>query len=210
MSKRKTAVLEDTGERNLEVVLKPIAKQIIAIQITGDTGLITHKWSEKAKKQMLEKQQLKKPKKEIRDPQREYEESLYVMKDGSYGFPAIGIKGAITAMAHKDSGIEKTLVRKAIFVHGTPDNEGNLLVKINGEPRMREDMVKIGMGTSDLRYRPEFMPWSMKLELTYDADLILPETILNLLDHAGFSVGLGEWRPERDGQNGMFHVRRGD
>jgi hypothetical protein len=29
---------------------------------------------------------------------------------------------------------------------------------------------------------------------------------MNLLNTAGFAVGVGEWRPEKDGQYGMFRV----
>jgi hypothetical protein len=32
---------------------------------------------------------------------------------------------------------------------------------------------------------------------------------VNLFNVAGFAVGVGEWRPERDGSNGMFHVQTG-
>jgi len=27
------------------------------------------------------------------------------------------------------------------------------------------------------------------------------------LDRGGFSTGVGEWRPQRDGDNGMFRVK---
>jgi hypothetical protein len=109
-------------------------------------------------------------------------------------------------MAHKDYGVEKTLVRKAIYIDGEPDKNGMQLVKINGEPKMREDMVVIGMGSSDLRYRPEFMPWYMDISIKFNADLITPDSIINLLNLAGFGIGLGEWRPEKSGQSGMFEV----
>ena len=80
------------------------------------------------------------------------------------------------------------------------------LVAIEGEPSMREDMVRVGMGTADLRYRPEFKSWSISLPIEYNADAITLEQIVNLVNLAGFGVGIGEWRPERDGQYGMFHA----
>ena len=32
--------------------------------------------------------------------------------------------------------------------------------------------------------------------------------ILNLFNTAGFAVGVGEWRMEKDGQYGLFHVAK--
>jgi hypothetical protein len=71
---------------------------------------------------------------------------------------------------------------------------------------MREDAVKVGMGTADLRYRGEFWPWHARVLVRYNARVLSAEQILNLINHAGFGVGVGEWRPERDGLNGVFHV----
>lgn len=62
------------------------------------------------------------------------------------------------------------------------------------------------MGTADLRYRPEFSEWHAKLLVRYNANVLSESQILNLLNVAGFAVGVGEWRPEKDGQYGMFHV----
>ena len=71
---------------------------------------------------------------------------------------------------------------------------------------MREDTVKVGMGGSDLRYRGEFADWHARLLVRYNANVLSESQILNLINVAGFAVGVGEWRPERDGMNGMFHV----
>ena len=72
---------------------------------------------------------------------------------------------------------------------------------------MREDMVKIGMGTADLRYRGEFKNWYIDLILEYnkDGDVTL-EQLLNVLNAGGYSCGIGEWRPERDGTFGRYHI----
>jgi hypothetical protein len=78
------------------------------------------------------------------------------------------------------------------------------LIKIEGEPQMREDMVRVGMGKPDIRYRGEFMPWTVDLPILYNARVISDEQLANLIVTAGFSVGVGEWRPEKDGSYGMW------
>jgi hypothetical protein len=77
---------------------------------------------------------------------------------------------------------------------------------LGAEPAMREDMVRVGMGTADLRYRGEFADWHAKLLVRYNANVLSESQILNIINVAGFAVGVGEWRPEKDGMNGMFHV----
>ena len=88
-------------------------------------------------------------------------------------------------------------------------NLGQDLVKINGTPEPREDMVRIQM-TTDIRYRGEFREWSVDLDVQYNAAAVSPEQVVNLFNVAGFAVGVGEWRPEKNGSFGMFHVATTD
>ncbi len=41
---------------------------------------------------------------------------------------------------------------------------------------------------------------------TLNSGAISAEQIANLLNTAGFGVGIGEWRPEKNGSYGRFHV----
>ena len=84
------------------------------------------------------------------------------------------------------------------------------LIKIEGEdPVQREDMVRVGMGVADLRYRGEFKKWHCKEPIRFNANVLSLEQIINIFDTAGFSTGVGEWRPQKNGDYGMFHVARG-
>ena len=190
-----------SSEEQLVVTLKPLNIQRLKIALVGDSALICNRWSEKAKKMILDKQMKRaKSAREAKNPKEQYRESLYKMPDGKgYGFPAIGFKNAaVSACSHID-GITKVLSRGAFHVIGE-------LVKIDGTPRMREDMVKIGMGIADIRYRGEFLKWSCVIEVRYNSNVLSAEQIVNLFNTAGFAIGIGEWRPERDGSYGMFHV----
>lgn len=44
----------------------------------------------------------------------------------------------------------------------------------------------------------------MDVPLFYNASIIGEAQVLNLLQYAGFSVGLGAWRPESGGTSGQF------
>lgn len=187
--------------------LQPIKTAEAIIRIVGLTPLVTHKFSEKAKEQLRQKHAGKKTRnREVRDPQGECDAATYWLSDGSPGWPVTGIKKAMFNAGHKDIGIPKTLISRSVFIRG---DEG-LLVRIEtpSGPKMREDAVRVGMGSSDLRYRPEFMPWAMTLHITYDLQWINLDTIVNLLERAGFGVGLGEMRPEKGGDFGRFQIDR--
>ena len=58
--------------------------------------------------------------------------------------------------------------------------------------------ASVGMGVADLRYRAEYFPWACEFVVRFNKRVLSPEQIINLLDTAGFAVGLHEWRPERD------------
>lgn len=174
--------------------------QHIRITLAGDSPLICHAWSKKAKEEMLAKQMKKaKQAKEAKDPEKDYQESLYKLADGGYGFPAVAFKSAAVDACSHIANITKVAARGSFHIIGD-------MVKIDGKPTMREDMVRVGMGTADIRYRGEFRDWKCSFEVRYNSNVISPEQILNLFNTAGFAIGVGEWRPQRDGSFGMFHV----
>ena len=79
-------------------------------------------------------------------------------------------------------------------------------MKYNTPPHIREDMVRV-MGKADIRYRGQFDSWYMDLEISYNkASAYSLKDVVNLIDLGGYNCGIGEWRPEKSGQNGMFHV----
>ncbi|RVK37621.1 hypothetical protein [Sinorhizobium meliloti] len=191
--------------------------RLMEVTVVGDSPLIVHAWSEKAKKEMLGKQmKTAKQAKEAKDPKADFESSLYRLGDGGHGFPSIGFKAAAVTACTSVAGITKVAARQAFHILGEDvDVKGAFdgtsarhnLVRIEGsEPSMREDMVRVGMGTADLRYRGEFADWHAKLLVRYNANVLSESQILNIINVAGFAVGVGEWRPEKDGMSGMFHV----
>jgi hypothetical protein len=186
----------------IEVAPERIDVRRFRVRIVGDSPLITHAWSTKAKQMMLDKQMKKGTQaKEAKDPERDYLESLYHLPGGGYGFPSIGVKAAAIRGA-KGLGMVMADTKAAFHIDGD-------LLKINGEPHPREDMVRVGMGTADIRYRAEFTEWSIDLPVTYNARIVSGEQIVAMLDAGGFGTGIGEWRPEKDGQFGRFHVEGG-
>lgn len=189
------------------------------VWVIGDTPLITHAWSEKARREMLAKQvKAVKPGKETRDPNADFVNSLYDMGNGTFGFPATGLKNAVLSVAHKDKGIPRTDVMAALYldadmVRTRPALAGAIcdmpLIRIFGsDPEMREDMVKVGKGlnkTASLAYRAQFTTWAMRVTGEVNTDVVTLEQLAFLFEEAGKSAGVGEWRNERKGVFGAFH-----
>lgn len=105
---------------------------------------------------------------------------------------------------------DKVSLQGAFFLYGAGqlgDSGLDMLDIVSDPPIMREDMVKVGMGTADLRYRGEFRNWSTDVVLKYNKNGPYSlENIVNMINAAGMVCGIGEWRVEKSGQNGMFHV----
>lgn len=206
------------------IEISPIRIMKAKIRIVGDTPLIMHAWSEKAKREMLEKQ-MKVTKTKARDaknPVEDFIRSMYwltpmplemteegfetaINSGARFGFPVTAFKQAAISAAYRMGwSKDKASLRGAFFI----DSDENQMIEIKGEPPiMREDMVRVGMGTADIRYRGEFRKWYAEFDVSYNANgQYSLEQIVNIINAGGYVCGVGEWRPERDGQYGMFHV----
>ena len=203
MAKKKTEKKAVKKQEPKVIVIPPIKIEKMTLNIIGDTPLLMHRFSEKAKNKIREKQTGKanRGKGEARKPEEECMDAAHMIDKKTFGFPAEGFKkAAVTACTSLN--ITKVQTRQAFHVIGDVGN----LVKIKAsKPVMREDTVRIPSGAT-LRYRPEFDQWSAKLSIVYNKGVVSAEQVANIFNTAGFAVGIGEWRPERSGQFGMFHV----
>lgn len=189
----------------MAITLKPIVPAKLSFWIKGTSPLIQHAWSEKGLAMMrMTAAERKKQPKVARDPETEAAACLYTTDHGEIGIPLTAFKSALIGAAHKDFGLEKTLLRKAFFI---PSNDTGRVVPIEaGDYLVREDIVRIGANQTDIRYRPQFNEWRANIIAEIDAELLQPKDIANLVNRAGFSVGIGEWRPEKGGEFGRFEL----
>ncbi len=198
--------------KGLRVVVNPIKKDYLTMTIVGTSPMIQNTFSEKAKKMMLRKHlKLASEARGVRNPQKEFEDSLHRTSTGKVGFPAGGIKKAMVSSSRYTDPRKITHFNGAFFVEAT-DPKTNLVELKCSNPVMREDWVRTsGIGRQpDLRYRGELEKWQATFRVRYSSDTITPEQIVNLAQRAGFSVGLGEKRPEKTGETyGQFEVKGG-
>lgn len=189
------------------VAIDQIAAETIEVPIIGTTPLLMHRFSEKAKLQMLQAAQGIRVPREPKNPDAEYEAAFYRLKDGTPGFPALAFKSATVGGARfYGKTVTMTALKQFIFFGGEPGDDGHPYVRITGDPIMREDVVRVGRGGTDLRYRPQFTEWSTVLTVTYVPSMLTRNSVVSLIDAGGLGVGVGEWRPEKDGDFGTYRV----
>ena len=224
------------AKKTANVELGKIDLNTIELTVIGDSPLIMHKFSHKAQAEMLAKQCKVTMPKEAKDPEFQYESGTYYidengreLEDGvdmslipagkvdafnaqvkkhieaikklkkpRFGMPAVAFK-ACAIRGAKALGLVMADMRGAFHIPVE-------YVEINGKRNMRSDMVRISMGTSDVRFRPEFKEWWARFFVTYNAAVVTPHQLLNMFNSGGFSCGIGEWRPEKSGSYGMFHI----
>lgn len=168
------------------------------MKIVGRTPLITNRFGETAIA-AIEKTQTKAPRgaHDAKDIEAEFQEGLYLLPDGGFGFPATGVKRAIADAAIRMTEHKGTIVRAAFNI------EADLLPIVGSDPVMRTDHVG---GPGKVRYRPMFWPWSMTVPVGLVESVISLGEFLNIARMAGFGIGIGNWRPEKNGTFGTFDL----
>ena len=233
------------------IAIAPIRMTRMNIRIIGDSPLIMHAWSAKAKREILIKE-LGFPKakaRDVRDPIGDFCASAYwltpmpeeftmeavneALNNGArFGFPVTAFKqAACTAGFRLGWSKNITSLRPAFTIAADADGyfSGDLqvdmdakkidiipnvfrndpLVEIHSDPPiMREDMVRVGNGSADIRYRAEFRNWYADLKIDFNENgNFSKDMVVNLINAGGYVCGVGEWRPEKDGVFGTFHVK---
>lgn len=172
----------------------------VRITLKGRTPLITNRFSERAIQKLIGDQTgIASVGREPRNPEQEYEDSMYRTEDG-YGFPTIGFKKAAVNAAN-DVGLFKTDMKRAFHVIGP-----ELTLLESDPPFMRTDIATLNGKVAYPVFRAQFDNWSVTVEVIYNAGVISLEQLVNLFRVAGFGVGIGAWRPGRDGVHGTWDV----
>lgn len=195
---------------DVPVTLKRLERKTVEVRIEGVSPLIPHKWSEKAKRMMLDKQQGRAvEKKAPKDPSKEAADATYWLPDGTPGMPATAFKAATADAARYFDGVAIVQVKQALFVVGEGPDQ---LVPITGDIQMREDTPRNASGVADLRYRNQIWPWSATLTVEYVASAFTTDAVITLID-AGGNGGVGDWRPSapksKTGTYGRYRVVEG-
>lgn len=206
MSKRKVDQVRSDAAviHPKEVTIEPPRKACVGVEI-GGRSYIQNAFNQKAIEQMLRKHMGLTVQRDKKSPRDVIQSAIIRNESDVICIPPVAIKCAmLTASASlKTFERKKTLLKTSLFIVGEsiPFSYDKLV------PRM--DMVRTaGMTRApDVRFRPQFVDWKARLLIEYSDTFLQPQSVIDLLHRAG-SVGVGEWRPERNGTHGTFDVLR--
>lgn len=187
----------------MRVTIQPPNFQHIIFALQSAAPYVQHKFSSRAKLaiEATQKEGAKSRAKKEREPRdfgRDYREAIHVAEDGWYGIPCSSFRSAMIS-ACRTVGFVMTRAKLAIFVEpdGYDREDNSPLVRIlEGEPEPYMAHVRNEGGTVDLRCRPMWRQWRADVQVRYDADMLAPADVANLMQRAGLQVGLGEGRPD--------------
>lgn len=180
------------------------------VWIKGTAPLVIHKFSEKAKNMIRDKQAAgsvanTKKKREAKNFDEVFEGARHKSFEGWDGIPAPAFRNA-SISACRLVGFKMTMAKLSIFIEadGFDATEGTPLVKIyGGEPRKLESMVRLATGVCDISVRPQWLEWGARLRIRYDADQFTASDVVNLIARVGMQVGICEGRPDSTNSAGM-------
>lgn len=194
-----------------EVTIKAPDFRVAQFLLRGTAPYVQNKFSAKTREQMRATQEKgstarKGTKREPKNFQESYEQSLHQSIEGWYGIPAPAFRAAMIS-ACRTVGFKMTLAKLSVFIlaDGFDKDDATPLVKIvKGEPEYFESLVRVANNAPDIRPRGLWQPgWEARLQIRFDADQFTFEDVANLLMRVGLQVGIGEGRPDSKMSAGM-------
>lgn len=199
----KAAKADAAKKQKIEIhdVPKP---QEITIPIKGTSPFLSHRKDARSGELWEQKMMGRGNKKTVVDPEVEWRASMYLHPQTK--------KPCILGRAVKASIVEacRRFWEKGAWraVRGTIFIMDEFIPLKYGRMEKRRDFLPLQGGRGHHNsYRVAFHDWSAQVRITFDANHISGEKIVNLLNRAGFSVGVGDDRPEKGGEKGRFHVQ---
>jgi hypothetical protein len=196
----------------IELTFQRLSTERVEFAIIGTTPFIANRVSEKAKRELLwpslrgTAQKSGVPK---HNPIEEYRSAPYRLTRAesptAIGFPCGGFKAAMATAALEVAGVSKAQVERLVFVDRTSESD---LVPIYGVPKlfMRVTRNSDINRTPDVRTRCIVHAWAAVFTVRFVMPRLNAANVGNLLVSAGMVAGLGDWRPEKGGDNGQFEV----
>jgi hypothetical protein len=195
-------------EQSSEIHIESVRTETIALALMGTTPLIFNRMSEKAKTDVLfpkpRKTSAEKQASLKHNPMQEFAASAYTLPDGDalLAVMATAIKGAMRTAALDLPGASKAQIGRLVYVRGD-------YVPVYGIPQLFMSVVRQAgiVRAPDIRTRAIVPEWAVLAQITYVVPMLNPTAIANLLNAAGITVGIGDFRQEKGAGNyGLFRV----
>jgi len=175
----------------------------VCLRLVGEESLLVHRFAEKAITEMLANMRGFPYEKPPKDPHQEYADAKYLNVKGQDCIPIMAIKSCMVeavSLLYTRKELTAKAAKGAFYIKGQC-----ALLRFD-EETMHVAPVRVGRGGTDVRFRPEYHGWSTDIVIDYDPNMITLEQLLHLLRGSGQSIALCEWRVQRSGNHGTFHI----
>lgn len=203
----KLALAEKTTNQVVQIAAPKL--RTAEFKLIGTSPFVQLRFSQKAMNTMMDKmkggsQSKSKKVREARDFDDDFEQAMHKSTEGWCGVPAGAFRAAMIS-ACRLVGFKMTLAKLSVFVEadGIDVVDGVPLVKIEGTPEKNVMSVRNATGVADIRCRPMWKEWSIKLRVKYDEDQFSLQDVSNLLMRVGQQVGIGEGRHDSRASSGL-------
>lgn len=195
--------------KGVAVTIKAPNFQQANYRITGVAPYVQHKFSAKARNQIIATQEAGSVAtgKKVREPKdfdEVYSNAMHRSREGWIGIPASAFRNAMIS-ACRTVGYKMTHAKLAAFVlaDGFDVDDGTPLIKIDGTPKRHTTYARNDNGSIDIRVRPMWEEWGADVKVRFDADMFTLDDLSNLMMRVGMQVGIGEGRPDSKNSAGM-------
>jgi len=162
-------------------------KYHVRIKNADGSALLQHRFAGSAKTSA-------KKKGSVYDPDEEAQAALYLDEDGNHVEPASHIEGALVkagaTFKYQGRKTYKDMFRASLFVE--PE-----LIPLKSDGYEVDTRPAVVMRARIMRSRPIFKEWELEFTITNIADdQVAGKSIKEILEYAGTSVGIGDFRPK--------------
>lgn len=140
------------------------------------------------------------------------EEKLYTLEDdGQVGsptpyIPAIYFRNTMIEAGKQFSVVGKGKATYSKLIGSTVDVLPEKIPNNHKWDVLRIAAVNPNTKGRVMTERPKMDTWGCEFTIVLDDDSINADTIIEILEHAGKYVGIGDWRPAKKGRYGKFKV----
>ena len=183
------------------IVVSEIKMQRMRLNIIGQSPLVPHAVSAKAKGQLLfpapKKNAAEKATSMKHEPYEEFLEAAYKFSDSDNAATRLYMPGSSFHSALANVAIDMVGAKKAQIGRLTTVLQGK--VPVWGAPQIWATIVRSSdmARTPDVRVLPILPEWATTVEIEFVGSLIKDTSIANLMAAAGVIVGIGDGRPEK-------------
>ncbi|MFW6132221.1 MAG: hypothetical protein ACOC5F_06465 [Candidatus Aminicenantaceae bacterium] len=186
--------------------LKPIQTEILQVTIVGKTPYMPEPMDEEVLERYNKIKSKQTYKKDDIPEEEKVKAKYYFTDDGKKGVPARAFYNAmIRASSYlidkKDGGMRN--VKEGVLIKG-----GILPLEYSKEEVLTHWGRTSGRNRSPRKImRNAFHDWTVDIEIEYNKEQLSAEQIINILNWAGFHIGVGAFRKEKTGNFGLFEVK---